>query len=92
MIHDAQQREEFMLEALEKIAALWSGDKAPEAEDYHDTESAFNNGVDCATYDAAMIARDALKVIRADEDEPSKGQIVESAYLSALAAADKGAP
>ena len=48
-----------LLAALQKIVANAPTDE-PEAEDYDDTESAFNNGADCAAWDAAEIARAAI--------------------------------
>lgn len=65
MIKDAQQREEFMLTVLEEIASTWpEGADAPEEENYDDTESAYNNGEDCATYRLAMKALAAIKELR----------------------------
>ena len=51
------------LAALEKIAAMGPVEE-PERENYHDTESAFNNGEDCGTYECAAVARAALASVR----------------------------
>jgi len=46
---------------LLEVSQLWAGDQdEPEPEDYDDMESAYGNGVDVATYEAAVIARRAL--------------------------------
>jgi hypothetical protein len=51
-----------LLAALEAIRDLWPWDTAepPMEEDYDDTESAYNNGHDVATFRASLMARDAL--------------------------------
>lgn len=46
--------------ALRTIAQMWDGETVPRAETYHDTESAYNNGHDVASYEAAKLAREAL--------------------------------
>ena len=46
--------------ALRTIAQMWDGETVPEPETYHDAESAFNNGHDVASYEAAKIAREAI--------------------------------
>lgn len=47
--------------ALQTIADAWPFERIPEPEDYHDTESAYNNGEDVGTWKAAAIARAALE-------------------------------
>lgn len=55
--------------ALHKIAERWPPDaEPPQAEDYHDTESAYNNGTDVASYECALIARQALVAPAMPED------------------------
>lgn len=54
------------IEALKTIAALGPDDQ-PEEEDYDDTESAYNNGQDCAYWHAAQLAKSALKALRTKE-------------------------
>ena len=46
--------------ALRTIAQMWDGETVPEPETYGDTESAYNNGHDVASYEAAKLARDAI--------------------------------
>ncbi len=46
--------------ALRTIAQMWDGETVPEPEKYDDTESAYNNGHDVASYEAAKVARDAI--------------------------------
>jgi hypothetical protein len=48
-----------LVAALRHIAARGPDDQ-PEAEDYHDTESAFTNGTECEAWEAAVIAHNAL--------------------------------
>ena len=46
--------------ALRTIAQMWDGEAVPEPETYDDTESAYDNGHDVASYEAAKLARDAI--------------------------------
>lgn len=62
--------------ALRTIAQMWDGETVPERETYHDTESAYNNGHDVASYEAAKLAREAI----ADASVPS---VQESAAMQA---------
>lgn len=48
-----------LTDALRRIAAKGTAEE-PDAECYDDTESAYNNGVEVAAYEAAEIARKAL--------------------------------
>lgn len=63
--------------ALRTIAQMWDGETVPKPETYHDTESAYNNGHDVASYEAAKLAREAI----ADASVPSVVQ--ESAAMQA---------
>lgn len=62
-----QQQVERYQAALQQIAELRTAMKAPEEEEYDDTESAYSNGMDVGTVRAetyqqvAQIAREALK-------------------------------
>lgn len=60
---DDQTKLEIFLEALEKIISN-APDEKPEEEDYDDTESAYWNGGSVAWYEAATIARNAIKAIQ----------------------------
>ncbi len=51
---------EIAIAALKRIAED-APDEEPEREDYHDMESAFDNGMDVANYECAAIALKALK-------------------------------
>ena len=46
--------------ALRTIGQMWDGETVPEPETYDDTESAYNNGHDVASYEAAKQAREAI--------------------------------
>jgi hypothetical protein len=46
--------------ALRTIAQVWDGRTVPEPETYDDTESAYDNGHEVASYEAAKLARDAI--------------------------------
>jgi len=46
--------------ALRTIAQMWDGETVPEPETYDDTESAYNNGHDVASYEAAKLALEAI--------------------------------
>jgi hypothetical protein len=55
-------KEQTLLAALTRIAERWPADANPPVEgDYDDTESAFSNGMDVSTYEAAVIARAAIE-------------------------------
>lgn len=56
----ARSEANAMRVALGRIAAMSDDTERPEEENYHDTESAYDNGMDVAAYDAAAIARAAL--------------------------------
>lgn len=62
--------------ALRTIGQMWDGETVPEPETYHHTESAYNNGHDVASYEAAKLAREAI----ADASVPS---VQESAAMQA---------
>jgi hypothetical protein len=57
--HDA------LVAALEAISAAGPAEE-PESEKYEDMDSAFGNGHDCAAFQAADIARRALKFARGE--------------------------
>ena len=46
--------------ALRTIAQMWDGETVPEPETYDDTESAYDNGQEVASYEAAKLAREAI--------------------------------
>lgn len=62
-LKNGQSQAEVLAAALREVAAH-GPDKAPESEDYDDTESAYGNGQDVAAWEAAQIARTALKAAR----------------------------
>ncbi len=62
---DDQTKLEILIAALENIVAQAPEDE-PEPEDYDDTESAYSNGHEVASWEAAETARDALMAIRDD--------------------------
>ncbi len=59
LIARAVNAHDVLVAALRKIIDRAPAQE-PEAEDYHDTESAFGNGLECAAWDLAQIARAAL--------------------------------
>lgn len=67
--------------ALRTIAQMWDGETVPEPETYDDTESAYNNGHDVASYEAAKLAREAISAVKSyPRGEESGGPIAEDAH------------